>query len=331
VVVLDQRDVDRKVLEILKILNRSAEPIGARAIARELKDVGIELTERAVRYHLQIMDERGLTYQVGREGRLITEAGRDEVGAALVTDKVGYVIGRIKLLAFQTTFEPARQEGGVVMNTALFKRSEFDKALDAMAGAFKAGITVSERVGITQPGDRIGGTLVPEDRIGFSTVCSVTINGVLLKAGIPMDSRFGGILEVHGRHPHRFVEIIHYSGSSLDPSEAFIRAHMTDVGAAVRTGNGRVLANFRELPGPCRPLVEETAAQLRAAGISGLLQMGEMGEPVCQIPVDLNMCGVILLGGLNPVAAAAEAGVEADYHAMSTVVDFASLRSVWSL
>lgn len=330
-VVLDQRDVERKVLAILKVLNRSADPIGARVIARELESYGVALSERAVRYHLQIMDERGLTEQVGREGRIITERGRHEISNALVADKVGYVIGRIQLLAFQTTFDPVEGRGQVVMNTTLFKRHEFEAALEAMAPAFRARLSVSDRVSIAYPGERLGATIIPDDQIGFNTVCSVSINGVLLKAGIPMDSRFGGILEVRDRRPERFAEIIHYSGSSLDPSEAFIRARMTAVGETVHTGEGRVLANFRELPGPCRPLVEQIAAQLDRAGIHGVLLVGEVSEPVCQIPVDLNMCGIILLGGLNPVAAAAEAGIEASYRAMSTMMPFESLRDVWSL
>jgi repressor of nif and glnA expression len=330
-VVIDQRDVQRKVLAILKVLGTGTAPMGARTIARRLEAYGVSLTERAVRYHLQLMDERGLTEQVGRRGRILTERGHGEIGSALVTDKVGYVLSRIKQLAFQTTFDPETAQGDVVMNTTLFRRREFEAALRAMEPAFNAGLCVSDRVGLAGAGERLGQVVVPEDHIGLSTVCSVTINGVLLKGGIPMDSRFGGILEIQRRKPLRFVEIIHYSGSSLDPSEAFIRARMTAVDAAARTGAGRVLANFRELPAACRPLVSEITHRLRRAGIGGLLLLGEISEPVCQIAVDLNMCGVILLGGLNPVAAAAEAGLEAEYRAMSTVMPFEHLRDVRTL
>ena len=330
-VVIDQRDVERKVLTILRVLGNATEPVGARTIARRLEDYGVSLTERAVRYHLQLMDRDGLTEQVGRRGRVITEQGRKEIGSALVTDKVGYVLSRIKQLAFQTTFDPTTAQGDVVMNTAFFKRDDFEAALRAMGPAFRASLSVSDYVAVAHPGEQLGPSVVPDGRIGFSTVCSVTVNGVLLKAGIPMDSRFGGILELQNHRPRRFVEIIHYSGSSLDPSEAFIRAHMTAVDAAARTGAGRILANFRELPAACRPSVERIAAQLKDAGVGGLLLLGEVSEPVCQIAVDLNMCGVILLGGLNPVAAAAEAGIDAEYHAMSTVVPFETLRPVWSL
>ena len=50
------QDVERKVVTILRVLAEHDEPVGARKIALRLRDYGIELSERAVRYHLQLMD-----------------------------------------------------------------------------------------------------------------------------------------------------------------------------------------------------------------------------------------------------------------------------------
>ncbi|MFN3699825.1 MAG: winged-helix domain-containing protein, partial [Dictyoglomus sp.] len=55
------KDIERKVIAILEVLNNYNEPIGANTISEKLVEKGIELSERAVRYHLKIMDERGLT------------------------------------------------------------------------------------------------------------------------------------------------------------------------------------------------------------------------------------------------------------------------------
>ncbi|MEE8448292.1 MAG: NrpR regulatory domain-containing protein [Thermodesulfobacteriota bacterium] len=60
-------------------------------------------------------------------------------------------------------------------------------------------------------------------------------------------------------------------------------------------------------------------------GTVGLVIMGDTSEPVCEIPVDLNKMGMVLLGGLNPVAAAEEAGIETTNLAMSTVMDYQAL------
>jgi hypothetical protein len=140
-----------------------------------------------------------------------------------------------------------------------------------------------------------------------------------------MDSRFGGILQIRNHKPLRFVELIHYAGSSLDPSEVFIRAKMTSVTEVAKKGEGKILANFREIPAPCRPIAEKVVSGLKEAGLGGLLLMGNVSEPVCEVPVELNRIGMILLGGLNPVAAAEEAGIEVESHAMSTVMEYQKL------
>jgi hypothetical protein len=146
-----------------------------------------------------------------------------------------------------------------------------------------------------------------------------------------MDSKFGGILEIRNSVPRRFVAIINYAGTSVDPSGAYIKAKMTRVREAAAMGTGRLLANFREVPAPARPQVESILAQLKAAGIGGVVMVGETSEPVCQIRVGLNKVGIVLLGGMNPVAAAEEAGIEADNVLEAGMAEFESLVSFWDL
>jgi repressor of nif and glnA expression len=321
----ETQDVERKVFAILRVLSDSQEALGARIIARRLKDLGVELGERAVRYHLKLMDERGLTRLVGRDGRLITEAGVEELKSALVRDKVGFTISKIELLAFRTDFDLERHTGLIPVNVSFFNRKNFRKALSAMAPAFEAGLCVSDLVAVAHEGETIGGLIVPQGKVALATVCSIVVNGSLLKAGVPMDSKFGGILQIRDHKPRRFVELIHYAGSSLDPSEVFIMAKMTSVAEVTRVGDGKLLANFREIPALCRPIAEEVVAKLNEAGLNGVLVMGNTSEPVCEIPVELNRIGMILLGGLNPVAAAEEVGIEAENRAMSTIIEYQSL------
>jgi repressor of nif and glnA expression len=53
--------------------------------------------------------------------------------------------------------------------------------------------------------------------------------------------------------------------------------------------------------------------------------MGEVSKSLCEVPVELNKVGMILTGGLNPIAAAVESGIEVENHAMSTVMDYQDL------
>ncbi len=325
----ETQDVERKVLAIMKVLGASQQPIGARVIAQQLTAHGIELGERAVRYHLKLMDERGLTRLVGqRDGRVLTQEGTSELGEARVKDKVGFAISRIELLSFRTNFDIRRKSGMVPVNISLFSRDIFPAALKLMKPAFKANLGVSDLVAVAREGERLGDFIVPRGKTALATVCSIVINGTLLKAGVPIDSRFGGILQIRNRLPVRFVELIQYSGSSLDPSEIFIRAGMTSVRQVADRGDGMILANFREIPAICKPIADEIIAGLAEAGIHGLLLMGETSAPVCETSVDLNKAGVILVGGLNPVAAACEAGIEAENHAMSTIIDYKELVKI---
>jgi repressor of nif and glnA expression len=324
-------DTERKIVSILKILSKSSEPLGSITIARQLEREGIFLSERAVRYHLRIADERGYTQPLGRDGRTITSAGLAEVKEALAPEQLGFIREKLEMLAFQTTFDPRERTGQLSINTSLIDKSKFKAAISAMKGAFKAGICVSELVATASEGERLGSVVVPIGKIGLATVCSVVINGVLLKAGVPTEYKYGGVLEVRDSKPKRFVAIIDYSGTSLDPSEQFIRARMTTVGEAARTGDGKIIGVFRTVPAPARAIVEEKIALLKEAGIHGVFKLGETSESICQIPVGLNRIGIVQLGGLNPVAAAVEAGVEIENIAESGLIDFENLHSFWEL
>jgi len=325
----ETQDVERKVLAILSVLGNSHEAVGSRIIAKRLKDLGIELGERAVRYHLRLMDERGLTQLAGRrDGRLITELGQAELKKAMVTHKVGFALSRIEMLAFRTSIDLDKRTGLIPANVSFFRKENFNKALRVMKPIFQAGLCASDLVAVASEGESIGDLIVPEGKMALATVCSIVVNGALLKAGVPIDSKFGGILQIRNRSPLRFIELIHYAGSSLDPSEIFISANMTSVAKAAEDGNGEILANYREIPAICQPLAEEIVAKLKDAGLGAILLMGNVSEPVCEIPIDLNRIGVVLIGGLNPVAAAAEAGIASESHAMSTVVDYQTLVKV---
>ncbi len=322
----ETQDVERKTYSILKVLHNSSDALGSIVIARRLKELGIDLGERAVRYHLKLMDEQGLTRLVGRrDGRVITELGIKELKHGMVKDKIGFAISRIELLAYRTTFDLNTRTGMVPVNISVFKKQDLQKALKLMKPVFNARLCVSNLVSISDEGEKIGDMTVPQGKIALGTVCSIIINGTLLKAGVPMNSKFGGLLQMEDYNPLRFVELIHYGGCSLDPSEIFIKAKMTSVAQAARTGNGTILANFREIPSICRPVAHDVISKLAKARINGSLAFGNVSEPVCEVDVDLNRAGMILIGGLNPVAAVEEAGIDVETYAMSTVVDYKEL------
>ena len=57
---------------ILSILDKYPTVVGSRELSQQLKQHGVELTERTVRYYLKMLDKRGHTEVFGKEGRKIT-------------------------------------------------------------------------------------------------------------------------------------------------------------------------------------------------------------------------------------------------------------------
>ena len=53
--------------------------------------------------------------------------------------------------------------------------------------------------------------------------------------------------------------------------------------------------------------------------------MGNISEQICEIPLGLNRVGMILYGGMNPVAAVEEVGIEVQNFALSTIIDYRNL------
>ena len=73
-------DTPTNQVNILRVLESGSQPTGARVIARRLHAYGTDLTETTVRYHLRMLDERGLTRLVNRrDGRDITARGSVEL------------------------------------------------------------------------------------------------------------------------------------------------------------------------------------------------------------------------------------------------------------
>ena len=328
----ETREVERKVISILKILSDSPEPVGARLIASRLKDYGVCLGERAVRYHLQLLDERGLTRIIGRkDGRLITKSGLNELQNALVGDRVGSAMTRIETLAYQISFEPGEGVGNVPINVSLFPADRFNQALKVMKNIYIGRLCFSDLVTTAAEGEKLGEVTVPKGEAGLATISGIVIGGIILRSGIPLDFKFAGVLQIRDRECVRFIDIINYTGSSLEPSEVFITIKMTSVSGVVREGNGTIIASFCEFPALALSKAEETIAQLEAVGITGLSKIGGAGEAICETPVGMGRVGIILSDGLNLVAVAAEAGIEVKNHAMSGVIDFKKLKSLKDL
>ncbi|MBE3123587.1 MAG: hypothetical protein IMZ65_02155, partial [Planctomycetes bacterium] len=72
-------DSQRKIAAILRVLDEAGRPLGGAKLARGLQRAGIQLEQRMVRNYLEAMDAAGLTVNLGRRGRQLTDHGRREL------------------------------------------------------------------------------------------------------------------------------------------------------------------------------------------------------------------------------------------------------------
>ncbi|MHC5053955.1 MAG: DUF128 domain-containing protein [Planctomycetota bacterium] len=320
-------DTQRKVAAILRVLDESGGALGSSRLARELRLRGIDLKARMIRYYLDQMDNLGFTENLGRRGRRLTARGRRELESAVAVDRVGFVSARVDELAYRLTFDPETLSGSVIMNVSLLPAKELGRALKIARRATGAGLGMGRHLVTARAGETVAGITVPRGRAAIGTICSVTLNGIMYARGIPMASVFGGLLEMENGRPTRFTQIIRYDGTTIDPIEIFIKGGMTRVGDVSRTGTGTVGAGFREIPAGALSAAQELVDRLERVGVGSVLAVGLPGKPLLDVPVSQGRVGIVVPAGLNPVAAAEEAGVPTENRALAALADFAELTS----
>ena len=321
-------DSQRKITAILRVLEEAGRPLGSTKIARGLRLAGIDLEQRMVRNYLDSMDAAGLTVNLGRRGRELTDHGRRELASSLIIDKVGFIDARADELAYNMTLDLSRYRGTVIVNISTIPAAYLDDARRMMESVIRARLGMGHYGLIAKTGDGVPGLALAGGEVAIGTVCSITLNGLLRAVGIPTRARFGGLLEIREGEPRRFTHIIQYAGTTLDPIEVFIKAGMTSVLAAARTGTGIIGASFREVPAVAIDHVRKVIQQMDEAGLGGMVLVGEPSRPLLEIPVDNGRLGIVISVGLNPLAAVQESGIPTENRALARLCEFADLVSL---
>jgi repressor of nif and glnA expression len=316
---------EKKRLAILRCLQESGECLSSSALTQQLVAQGHEVSGRTVRLYLVELDREGLTKNCGKRGRTLTPRGSKELQAVKAYEKVGFMAAKIDQLTFNMTFDLEKRTGTVITNVSMLPLSQLKRSAPLIKKVFATGYAMGRLLTLFAPGARVGELRVPDDHVGVGTVCSVTVNGVLLAHGIPTNSRFGGLLELQDREPRRFVELISYEGTTIDPLEIFIRTGMTDYIGATSSGSGRIGVGFREIPADSRSRVVDIAKRLDDAGLGGFLTIGWPGQPLLDVPVSEGRAGAIVIGGLNPIAILEEHGIRAASRAMANLIEYSEL------
>lgn len=310
---------------ILRVLDKHEEVVGSIELSRELLNHGIELSERTVRHYLKLLDHMGMTKVQGKRGRTITEKGKGELNKAFVSERVKFIISKIDSLSYLTDFHVDTLKGNIILNISFFSEKKLRDVVKIVADVFASPYVMSNRIIFAKGGERIGDVQVPEGCVGLGTVCSITLNGIFLKSGIPVTSRYGGVVEIEDGIPTRFTSLISYEGSSMDPLEILIKSRTTDVTGVIAGNNGKILASLREIPVVSMREAEILKERMSRKGLGGSIVFGKPNQPLLDVPVGVDKVGMLVVGGLNPIAAAEEAGIFTESKAMSTLYEYSRL------
>ncbi|MGL4669341.1 MAG: NrpR regulatory domain-containing protein [Methanobacteriaceae archaeon] len=333
-----------KIIEILRILKEVNKPVGAKIIADELNKKGYNLGERAVRYHMQILDEKGFTERVGYAGRKITPVGLRELEKGLAYDEVDFIFSKFEEKIYQTSLKinkfttngiksKNKASGNIVVNESMIilnsddanERQEIaNETIKIIEKTFNSGYTVSPLVKIVK--NRYENS--DKTFINIKTVCGTTIDGVLLNNGIATNPIYGGLIKVINGIPSYFTQLISYKKTSLTPLDAFIAENMTSVFSAATTGTGVIPGNIRLIPANAREDTIKILSNLEKVDIGGVIEIGEPGQNVLGVPIQDDMVGIAIIGGISPLCAVQEAGYNINIELAEKIVDFKELTYI---
>ncbi len=310
---------EHRMIELLRSLNEHDKPPGSKLIADDLKNKGFNLGERAVRYHMQILDEKGYTERMGYSGRRITNLGREKLEKGLIYDQVDFIYSKFEEMIYLTDFNYITQEGNVVVNTSTIYNEE---SINILKSIIESGLSVSPYVNLNRVGN--------EDKIEVTTLCGTTIDGILLNEGIPSQPQYGGLLKIEDSQPIKFTELISYKKTSLTPLDAFSSSGLTSIHDVINTGSGIIPANFRLIPGIGRQKAVDIINKLEKIGIGGVIAISEEGKDILGIPVPDGMVGISIVGGITPFCAIQEENQPIDIKIAEEIRDFKTLSHLTS-
>jgi hypothetical protein len=318
-------NIERKVMEILKILSEHKKPVGARLIANQLRERGINLTEQAVRYHLRILDERGLTKNCGLKGRVITEEGLKEIEKGNIADRIGYGLGRIHECIFYSDFNPEKGRGRVIANLAIFPRESLRRVADVFKKCGSKGLAFSTKVVLVE-----NLPFLDVEELGMYYISSFTLDAILCRNGIYSTLRFAGSVEISDFELKRFTQVIGFEESSITALDLFIQRMFSEKSEElILEGEGEVFGIYREIPFVARESLIEIMERLKEYDIKPLYAVGEPNEQVCGVPPKgINKVGFVCVGPSTPIGILRASGIPIRVHISHEILDYSEFSDI---
>jgi repressor of nif and glnA expression len=235
---------------------------------------------------------------------------------------------RLEQKMHMVDFDPRTRSGSVIVNLSVFPENRLADVISTFGEVMDAGLAVAPYVKLVRAGEILEDETIPAEHVGLCTVCSITVDGVLCRAGIPTRPILGGTMQVEDNHPLRFTDIITYRSTTLDPLEMLMSQELTSVLQVTKSGSGVILANLREIPMSAYDETSDILQRLQLSGLYGIMEVGEPNTDMLGVQVSRNHFMVAIVGGTNPMAALQEKGIPVKIRAITGCIDFREFSKI---
>jgi len=316
--------------EILSVLARRNEPLTSGEIAEELDKIGTNLSRRRVRQYLELLDGKGFTENLHKQGRRITEAGKEELEKAFVHTKVDYILHRNAVLCSSMNFDIKRKEGTVVVNLSVIDKNKEQRALKILEDICTKTNWAQPFIKIAYAGDALCNYKIPDGKIGLATVSSMSIDGIISNNGIYVVPLYGGLVEFSDLRPIRFTTMAPTKGCPFDPITIFMEKDRSSVCEAIRKGHGFVPGDYREYPIMERGAVIKLLEKITEI-LGGLIVVGKPRELVLGVLPSMNYGGIAGFGGELLISALEENKISTHSRPADTLMNLKELQQISDL
>jgi len=318
---------DRTEYEILSILDRKNRAVNSAEIEKELRKIGIDISRRRIVQYLEILDDKGFSENLGREGRRITEAGRDEVGKSMVHTKSDYILRVNAILSTDMTFDIERRKGKVAVNLSIINENKERDVMKILKDICTSTNWAPPFIKIGYSGETLCDYKIPEGKIGLATITSMAIDGIFVNSGIYTVPLYTGLIEFSDHKPIRFINIVSTTGCSFDPLTIFMGRERSTVCDAVRKGCGLMPADYREYPSMVRDKIIRILEKIIEI-FGGLIMISEPEAFILGVLPKIGYGGISALGGEILISALNEKGISMVTRTVYSTIDFKELSPI---
>ena len=223
-------------------------------------------------------------------------------------------------------FNPDTNTGFIILTITCIASADAKEALNIVQSVLASPYAFSAKFTVIRGGTRIGDFKAPAHTTAICTVCSMTLNGLLLRRGIHATAKFGGVVKVEHGQPKKFSAFLSSGRAPIAPLDVFITCAMTSVCKTVECGSGDVLGSFLEIPEACLPEAKNLYGRIKKIGMGGKMMFGMPSQPLLGMPVTIGSAGIMVFHDLNTAAALTEKGIAAAASPAKTLYDYAALE-----